>query len=69
MGEYLSKVGEVLAMPKRKKKVIRSAERINARARYRVEDEVTSSIRELAEAKTEKEREKIRARMRRYIGL
>jgi hypothetical protein len=56
-------------MPKRKKKPVSPALSSNARERYLTENAVMSSIRELAEARTEKQREKIRARIRQYIGL
>jgi hypothetical protein len=55
-------------MPKRKKKATRSARQSDSREQYLAETEITSCIKQLSEAETEKQREKIRARMKRLIG-
>jgi hypothetical protein len=52
-------------MPKRKKKATKPAPQSDPLDQYLAEAEIMS--RQLSEAKTERQREKIRARMRRYI--
>lgn len=53
-------------MPKRKKKATKSAPQGDPLDQYLAEAEKIAK--QLSEAKTEKQRQKIRARMKRYIG-